>query len=55
MLGAAAFGGGFIGNQLGITAFGNSRRYHDHWMAYTFVKANNRYEGYQILANAPTY
>ena len=55
MLGGAAFAGGFVGNQIGINAFGNQRRYHDHWMAYTFVKSQNRYEGRQILGNAPTY
>ena len=45
MLSGAAFAGGFIGNNIGINAFGNQRRYHDHWMAYTFVKSQNRYEG----------
>ena len=45
LLSGCAFAGGFIGNTAGIHAFGNARRYQDHWMAYTFVKTQNRYEG----------
>ena len=55
MLGGAAFAGGFIGNQMGIQGFGDSVRYNNHWMAYAFVKTQNRYIGGSILGNTPTY
>ena len=55
MLGGAAFAGGFVGNQLGIRAFGDASLYDNHWMAYMFVKTQNRYLGGSILGKTPTY
>lgn len=40
---------------VGRQAFGNPQAYHNHWMAYTYVKAQNRYQGRRILTNAPSY
>ena len=39
LLGASAYAGGCLGNQLGVRSFGDSVRYNNHWMAYTWVKA----------------
>lgn len=55
LLGGAAVTGGFVGNNVGITAFGDAQAYKNHWMAYMFVKSQNRYIGGSILTNAPTY
>ena len=54
-VGGAAFAGGFIGTQMGIQTFGDSQRYDNHWMAYTFVKTQNRFIGGSTLTNAPMY
>ena len=54
-LGSAAFAGGFIGQQMGIQSFGDAARYDNHWMAYAFVKTQNRYVGGSVLTDAPTY
>lgn len=37
-LGGGAFAGGFIGQNLGVQLLGDSAKYDNHWMAYTFVK-----------------
>ena len=55
MLSGTAFAGGCVGNNLGIQAFGDWSAYSNHWMAYTFVKTQNRYIGGSVLTNAPTY
>lgn len=54
-LGTAAFFGGFVGREAGIQMLGDATRTQNHWMAYTFVKTQNRYIGGSILGNAPTY
>ena len=54
-LGGAATIGYTGGNFIGVSAFGESQRLHNHWMAYHFVKTQNRYEGYNVLSKAPTY
>ena len=54
-LGSATFLGGFVGQNVGISTFGDRNRYNAHWMAYTFVKTQNRFEGRDILCNAPFY
>jgi len=54
-LGGASSASFFVGNQVGISSFGDRQRYQNHWMAYTFVKAQNRFQGRRILTNAPTY
>lgn len=43
------------GQMLGNRVFGEHQRLRNHWMAYTFVKSQNRYEGRRILTKAPTY
>ena len=55
MLGTAAFFGGFVGREAGIQMLGDATRTQNHWMAYTFVKTQNRYIGGSILGAAPTY
>jgi len=55
MLGTAAFFGGLVGREAGIQMLGDSTRTANHWMAYTFVKTQNRYIGGSILSSAPTY
>ena len=54
-LGGTASIGYFGGNYVGQTAFGDAQRVHNHWMAYTFIKTQNRYEGQYVLSKAPTY
>lgn len=39
----------------GVHVFGDAQAVKNHWMAYTFVKANNRFEGRRILTKKPTY
>ena len=39
----------------GSVAFGDSQKVRNHWMAYTFIKSQNRFEGRRILTKAPTY
>ena len=55
LFGGAAFGGLQTGQHLGIYFFGDYQRYQNHWIAYTYVKSLNRFEGRQILKNKPTY
>ena len=55
MLGGGAFAGGFVGQNLGVQLVGDAAKYDAHWMAYTFVKTQNRYVGGSVLTDAPTY
>ena len=55
MLGGAATVGGCVGHQVGIQAFGNRQAYTNHWMAYTFVKSQNRFIGGSVLTKPPMY
>ena len=55
MLGASTWAGGFAGNQLGIMTLGDSQRYNNHWMAYMYVKTQNRYMRGSTLGNAPKW
>ena len=55
MLGGASAAGAFVGNQMGIQTIGDATRYDNHWMAYTFVKTQNRYIGGSVLGNAGQY
>ena len=43
------------GQYIDRRSFGDNQAYHNHWMAYTFVKSLNRYEGRRILTKAPSY
>ena len=42
-------------NMAGTMAFGDSQKVRNHWMAYTFVKSQNRFEGRRSLTKKPTY
>ena len=50
--GAAAIGynGAWM---VGRHQFGDAQAYRNHWVAYNYVKAGNRWEGRQILKKAP--
>lgn len=45
--------GGALGQQIGIRTMGDHQAYKNHWMAYTYVKSMNRYDGKNVLSNAP--
>ena len=51
------FGASFLGFQgsqfVSVNALGNASAYHNHWVAYNYVKAGNRWEGRQILTKRP--
>jgi len=57
MVGGAAAVGGCIGQQMGIQNLGDATKYNNHWMAYTFIKSQNRFLGEtsNVLTDAPTY
>ena len=56
MVGGSAFAAHCVGYQVGVRSFGDAAKYDSHWMAYSFVKTQNRYIGGSILAGgAPTY
>ena len=55
MLGGASFAGGFVGQIAGIHLVGDAAKYDNHWMAYTFVKTQNRYIGGSVLTDAPAF
>lgn len=40
---------------VGQRTFGDAQKVRNHWMAYTFIKAQNRFEGRRILNKKPTY
>ena len=52
---AGGLTGGFFGNMIAVSAFGDQRRYRNHWMAYTFVKTQNRFTPGSTLTKAPMY
>jgi hypothetical protein len=45
--------GGCAGNLAGIHFIGNPSAARNHWLAYTYVKSMNRYEGKNVLGKAP--
>ena len=47
--------GYWAGSFIGVNALGNPGAYRNHWMAYSYVKGCNRWEGRQILTKKPTY
>ena len=55
LLGGATWAGGFVGNQLGIQTMGDAQRYQNHWMAYQFIKTQNRFERGTTLRNIPKF
>jgi len=44
-LGGTAFTGFKVGQWGGMAIFGDRQKVKNHWMAYTYVKACNRFEG----------
>ena len=45
---------GYLGGRyVSVNAMGNQAAYKNHWRAYSFVKACNRWEGRQILSKPP--
>ena len=56
-VGGAALAGGFLGNQGGVMFLGDSAKYNSHWMAYSFIKCQNRYlqRNSNVLTDEPTY
>jgi len=55
LLGGATFVGYDVGQTVGTKVFGDSQKYHNHWMAYYYVKQCNRFEGRDILTNPHGY
>ena len=55
MLGGAVYAGATIGRHAGVQAFGDYNKYQNHWIAYTFVKSQNRFEGRTILTKKHGY
>ena len=54
-LGTAISTGYYVGHHGSVLAFGDYQKYANHWNAYTFVKAQNRFEGREILGKKPMY
>ena len=52
-LGGASSLGYFGGSVVSLHTFGDAAAYRNHWVAYNFVKSQNRWEGRQILKKAP--
>eukprot|EP00347_Sterkiella_histriomuscorum_P001503 403371784 len=50
-----AFASYHIGYELGARFTGDAQKLRNHWMAYYFVKQNNRFEGRQILTKPPKF
>ena len=44
-----------VGQHAGAFFVGDAQKLRNHWMAYYFVKQNNRFEGRQILSKAPKF
>ena len=52
-IGITVLGAHWVSQKLGIHLFGDSRKYNTHWAAYGFIKAQNRWQGRQILSKPP--
>ena len=52
-LGGTAVSAHYLSHQMGIRLFGDRRAYNNHWVAYGFIKSQNRWQGRQILSKAP--
>ena len=45
---------GYLGaRSISVNSLGNPKAYRNHWMAYSYVKSLNRWEGRNILGKAP--
>lgn len=54
-IGSSAFASYAGATWIGQRTFGNHQKVTNHWIAYTFVKSQNRFLGRTILTNKPTY
>ena len=45
----------WLGQSLATNVLGDAEANHAHWMAYTYQKALNRYEGREVLLKAPRF
>eukprot|EP00356_Strombidium_inclinatum_P011789 CAMPEP_0170491800 /NCGR_PEP_ID=MMETSP0208-20121228/11263_1 /TAXON_ID=197538 /ORGANISM="Strombidium inclinatum, Strain S3" /LENGTH=150 /DNA_ID=CAMNT_0010767435 /DNA_START=11 /DNA_END=463 /DNA_ORIENTATION=- len=54
-LGGAGTAGYWIGHSLSVNYMGQPDKVRNHWVAYNFVKSQNRWEGRHILGKAPRY
>ena len=52
-VGGTTVGANYLGTWASVNMLGNSTAYHNHWMAYYYVKSCNRWEGRMILKNKP--
>ena len=52
-VGGTAVSANWLGTWASVNLLGNRQAYHNHWMAYYYVKSCNRWQGRQILKNAP--
>ena len=55
MVGGASWFGGFIGTQMGHHTLGDAQRVNNHWMAYLYVKTQNRYIPGSTLKVTPMF
>ena len=53
LVGGTAFVSYRLGYQFGASAFGDSTKVNNHWLAYFYQKQLNRFEGRQILSKRP--
>lgn len=52
-VGGTAISANYLGSWASVNFLGNAKAYHNHWMAYYYVKSCNRWPGRQILKNKP--
>ena len=52
-LGGTGLASNYVGTLASVNMLGDKKAYKNHWMAYYYVKACNRWEGRIILKNAP--
>ena len=53
MVGGAGFASNHVATTASIYMLGDATKYNNHWSAYSYVRALNRWEGRQILSNRP--
>ena len=55
MLSGATFASYYIGGDIATRATGDYQKVTNHWLAYTFVKEQNRFLGRSMLTKTPSY
>ena len=55
MLGGASFASYYLGGNIATRVTGDYQKATNHWLAFTFVKEQNRFVGRQILTKTPSY